>query len=539
MNWIILDFGTYEIKALKAKIDPTRLEILEFTKFPSRPDYFKGLASPQEPAWASITISLNEIDWLKPEEECLVTAALPSAYLETRYIRFPFKNEKQIEKVLNFELEAQLPFDIDDILVRHRILEGEGVETLKKEALVLTFSYKREHVKAFEAELRKFQMNPPPVSAEILGLSSLRQAILSDPVFGLLDLGHSKAQFLLMQRSGNILACRTFWWGGEKVIQTIASDHNLDFAKAESAFLNLATDTDSIGIVSSVDKAILPFIQEFRQTLKSFHSNGIRLPDPLPVYGFGGLSQVPGILDKIDAGLSNDVKVSTRKFPIESLFSKNILGRQNIPDEAHALTVISIALSQLRNHRARIPVFSETGFQIQQNLKKFKTSSFSLLKKVAMLLIAPFLYSVLQFVIQEKESKVVVTKLNEMLKRSGFDAKGETSTENILKKMKAERAQNRSKLDQVREDDSSPLVVLTQVSRAIPNNVKIDVKEFKVTDSIISISAETTSAEAAQIISTALQSQYPKAKMGGLSACSSGKSDCKLFTIEASREDQK
>lgn len=535
MKWIVLDFGTHEIKALKLSMDANKFEILDFAEWPSRADYFKGLGFPDSSAWAAVTIALNENDWLKPEEEVIVTAALPSAYLETRYLKFPFKNEKKIEKVLTFELESTLPFDVEDVLTRHRILEGDGVNESRKETVAMVFCYKREQIKTFEAELRKFQLSNPPITTEILALSSLRQAITQDSVFGILDLGHSKSHFLLMQKSGGILGARTFWWGGEKIIQSVASDASMDYSKAEESFWQFDPSTDSLQIAPSIEKSLSSFTLELRQTLKGYTANHLNLPEPLPIYVLGGLSRVPTLLQHLERGIHSDLPVSLRSFPLENLFGKVIGGAQKLQDPDKAIMTLAIAMSQLRQHRGKIPTFSESGFQFQQNLRKLKTSSFSLLKKVALILIAPFLYSILQFWVQERESKVIVTNLNDTLERVGLKVGNSKSTEDILQQLKKERALNRQKIDQLSEDETSPLVILTEISRRLPNSVKIDVKDFKVTSNIISVTAETTSADAATAITKALQETYPQIKAGAVTTCT-GKENCRSFTFEIERE---
>lgn len=536
MKWIILDFGTHETKALKVEMDAQRIEVLDFAEWPSRPDYFKGLGFPEPAAWAAATIQLNELDWLKADEEIYVSAALPSAYLETRYLKFPFRDEKKIEKVLSFELEAQLPFDVEDILLRHRVIDGDGMQSDKKETVALCFSYKRDQIKNFETELRKFQISMPPLTAEILALSSLRQVITTEPVFALLECGHSKSQFLLMQKSGGILAARTFWWGGEKIIQSIASNQSLDFAKAEEAFWQFQPNADPLNISQSIDKSINQFLLDLRQTLKGLASHHIQLPEPLPFFVVGGLSKTPGFLSKIEKGLGADLAVSVRSFPLDALLMKNIQGANRLPDPEKAITALSIALSQLRQHRGKIPAFSESGFQFQQNIKKLKTSSFSLLRKVALLLIAPFIYSIFQFYFQEKEGKIILSNLSETLDRAGLKVGDLSSTNEIVSRLKKERAANRQKIEQIAEDKNSPLIVLTELSNRIPANIKIDVRDFRVTESLVSVTAETSSADAANSIVNSLKDLYPTVKMGAVSNCANAKADCKTFTFEMERE---
>lgn len=507
--------------------------IEDFAQFASQPDYFKGLGFPDAPAWAAATIGLNELDWLKHDEEITVLSALPSAYLETRYLKFPFRNQKQIEKVLPFEMESSLPYDVEDIQIRNLILEGDGVTVTKKEALVLAMAYRRDPIKGFEAELRKFEMSIPPFTTQNLALSALRTAITEFPVFGMLEFGHSKSHFLVLQRAGGILGSRTFWWGGKTIADSIATELQIDSQKAERIVLDMGENRAQL---KSIDTAIQNFIVELRQTLKGMAHAGIKLPKPFPVFYLGSPAKIPDLLTEVSDALRVELGLEFYPYPADRLFGRGLQGRENLTELEPALPALSIALSQMRIHRARIPTFSETGFQFQQNLKKLKTGSFSLLRKVALLLIAPFIFGVVQLVLVSKEDKVLMGGLNQLLRNSGFQFSEKASTDEILSKMKKELSANRRKIDQLEEDKSSPLVVLTQISKALPLSATIDVKDFKITRNRILMTAETPTTETANQISAALKEKFPTTKVGAISACPS-KKDCKTFTLEIEREE--
>jgi Tfp pilus assembly PilM family ATPase/Tfp pilus assembly protein PilN len=532
LKWIILDFGTKTIKALRVSLDGQRMLVEDFAQFESQKDYFKGLGSPDVSAWAAATIGLNELDWLKPEEDITVLSALPSAYLETRYLKFPFKNQKQIEKVLPFEMESSIPFDIEEIQIRSMILEGDGVGVGKKESLVLAMAYRRELIKNFESELRKFEMSIPPFTTQNLALASLRQAITEYPVFGILEFGHSKTNFLVLQRAGGILASRTFWWGGKSIADAIGAELQIESAKAERIIVDMGENRAQL---KSLDTTLVNFIVELRQTLKGIESSGLKLPKPFPIFYIGAPAKIPGFLNEVVESLRADVNIDFYPYPSERLFGRQLQGRENLGEIELALPALSIALSQMRTNRTRIPTFSETGFQFQQNLKKLKTGSFSLLRKVALLLIAPFIYGIVQLTLVSKEDRILMGGLNQLLKNSGFQFSPKDSTDDILKKMRKELAANRRKIEQLEEDRSSPLVILTQISKSIPPSTTVNVKDFKVTATRILMTAETLSAEMANQISGALKEKFPVLKMGAISNCTA-KKDCKSFTIEIERE---
>jgi hypothetical protein len=533
MKWIVLDFGTHRLKALKCEVDNQKVRILDFAEWDSRPDYFRGLGFPDAQAWAAMTVHLNEVEWIQPEEDYVVTAALPSAYLETRYLRFPFKNEKQIEKVLHFELESLLPFDVEDLLVRHKILEGDGLSH-KKDGLVLSFCYKRDYVKSWETELKKFQVSSPPVTTEILSLAALKPPAVHENLFGLLEVGHSKTQFLILQKSGNVLAARTFIWGTGNLIQSIATGLKLDFAQAEAAYLK-NFDEPSEQVNACLHTAIEGFAQEWRQNLKGFMGEGLKLPQPLHIYVMGRSARHSEFIDLIQTNLHHDPALQLERFPVESLFQKTVQGGEVLgADPDKALPALAFILSQSRTMRGRIPLFSESSYQFQQNLKRIRSSSLQVVRKVAILLIAPFLYSVFQFVIQERENVQVLSQIQENLQRVGLREIEAQSAQDVVRQLRRESQLNQLKVEQMKEDLSSPLAILTQISQIIPANLKIDVKEFRVSESLVTLKAQVPTSDSAESIATELRKWSPQLKMGALTTCTASP-QCKEVTFELPR----
>lgn len=527
MTWIALDFGTYRWKALRFVLEPQRISILDIHAWDSKPEYFRGLGMPESPAWAAATIALNELDWIRPEEDITITTSFPSAYLETRYLKFPFRNEKQIEKVVPFEIEAMVPFDIEELLIRHAVLDGEGLQSKRRDTSVLALAYRRDIIKKFEDEIRKFQNVVPPITSQALNFVSLRQAI-PDPVFGLLEIGHQKSQLVILQKTGRILGTRTFWWGGAQLVGKLAEFLSVDYSKALSVLSKGEPPRDPL--VQSISQ----FVADLRHTMKGMQSAGLHFHTGFPVYAFGLPTQTPLVMDHLRDGLREDLRMDLKRFPYQNLTSRFVSGLDNLENLDMALPALSVALSQLRQHRGRIPSFSESGFQFQQNLKKLRTGSFSLLRRVAVLLIAPLIYLSIQFIVQGRENERVLKELSQKLQSSGVSVELTDSTDAIVNRLKKELAANRQKIEQLNEDHQSPLAVLTEISRLIPSSLKLDVRELKITPQLVTFTAEASNDLIAGQISDILKQKYPKTKIGATSPCST-KKDCRQFTLEMER----
>ncbi len=534
MKWLVIDFGTKKIKLLKLGVEGQRFEIEDFKTLPARSEYYRGLAFPEAPAWAAITIAMNEWDWLPAEEEMMIMASLPSAYCEMRYLKFPFRSDKKIEKVLNFELESQLPFDLEEVQVRHHLLEGAGVNIPRKESLLLAMAYKRSLVKSFEAELKKFQMTSPPMTTQALALSSLRQFIDQVPVYALLQIGHTQSHLLLMQSSGAILGVRTLWWGGRNLIEAIQEEMKVGIEQAEHVLLHL--DPEKVP-TKNLQVSLRGFVAELRQAFKGFQGWHLQLPKPLPIYTFGRVSHYRSAMSQIEDGLRTDLEAHIVPFPLAKLKSKQIQGLAKIDDLEGALPCLAVALSQTRNHRPRIPSFSETNFQFQQNLKKLRSGSLNVFKRLAILLIVPFLYALVHITVQTRENKKLLMELPRIVSMSGLRFEENLSPEEIAERMRKEVQSNRQKINQSVPAAASPLAAFSQVSSMIPPHLKIDIKELRITASTISFSAETNSNDTAARIVDLLKENFPSVKTGATTSCAGNqKTDCRFFKVEIERQ---
>lgn len=539
MNWIIVDFGSFQLKALKARLDGNKVRIDNFIQWKAQPDYFEGLDFPNSKAWSAVSVGLNEAGWLN-EENNILLSHLPSSYLETRYLRFPFRSEKKIEKVLPLEIESTVPFEVEDILLRHRVLKGPGVLE-SKDAHVLVMGYQRQLIQKYENELRQYQLSIPPISVDLLSLSCLRQALPSIyPLLGILNIGHRKTQWALLQSSGNILAARTFWWGGDNLLQFIEKkmgaqrDQALHLLTTEASFeLNSDTRSIDIELAEALEDSLTQFMNEFRQYLKGLQQVGLELPKPLPIYLTGKPSEIPGIAKRLQERFQQEFELQVDPFPLENLM-RQIDGLSSLEDPMAALPALSQLLSQTRAHRAKIPIFSESSFQFQQNLKRIRNESVALMRSLGVLLIAPVIFLITSLIIHGKEEKKLESQIRNLLAQNQIRVDEGQSTEEILASLQKEAMEYRKKIKQLSEDDSSPLLVLSDLSRIIPPRIKVDMKEFRVTADKVLLKIETDSIQSKQEIEKLIREVFPSVKSGGVQACTSFEG-CQSFSIEMER----
>lgn len=81
---------------------------------------------------------------------CIVS--LPAFLISFRNIQVPFRNEKKIKQIINFELEPVMPGSVDDLVVDFKMLESPGDDG---ETVLVTASAERALIDSFESCLQK------------------------------------------------------------------------------------------------------------------------------------------------------------------------------------------------------------------------------------------------------------------------------------------------------------------------------------------------------------------------------------------------
>jgi len=301
------------------------------------------------------------------------------------------------------------------------------------------------------------------------------------------------------------------------------------------ASFEVSTESQSVHIemAEALEESLTLFMNEFRQSMKSYQQQGLTLPKGLPLYLMGKPSQIPGLRKRMEERFKNEFDIRFLPFPTENL-SKSVIGLDQLEDIQIALPALSQVLAQTKINRPKIQPFSESSFQFQQNIKKLRSESIGILKKVGVILVAPVIYLVVSFFLQQKEAKHLSTQIDERLRSAGIELNADQPSEQLLKELGSSLVQNRSKIEKLQEDKNSPLFILNDLSRIIPSNVKIDVTEFRVTDNRVSIFGETNSEQNRKDIVKALRTLFDDVKEGNTGPCTSS-AECVTLNVEFAR----
>jgi general secretion pathway protein L len=210
-----LDMGSHAVKAVEIRQTLRELSLVQARALPVSD------APPSLPAELRDFIQTYDL----PSE--LVVASVAGDRLSTRRVFFPFRDRRKIRAAVPFEVESQVPFELDDYFVDFEVVSETEARTDVVAALV-----PRAEVALLLTALREARAEPRIVEAEGLALANLAAFFPLDGTRLLADVGHRKTTLCLCV-DGRPLAARTVLVAGHAVTQALAAERGLGEVEAE------------------------------------------------------------------------------------------------------------------------------------------------------------------------------------------------------------------------------------------------------------------------------------------------------------------
>ncbi len=210
-----LDIGSHSVKAAELLHTPLRgLEIGQLREMRREPG-------------ADLAAELREFlrTYELPTEA--VVCALPGDRVSSRRLSFPFTDLKRIGQAVPFEVEGQVPFDLDDFLLDWELLRRQRSTTD-----VMATLARRSEVGGLLETLREAGVEPRIVESEGLLLANLGALFELGGVRLLVDVGHRKTTLCLLC-DGRPAAARTIPLGGLALTEAVAQERSVALDEAE------------------------------------------------------------------------------------------------------------------------------------------------------------------------------------------------------------------------------------------------------------------------------------------------------------------
>lgn len=289
-NVLGLDLGTHSLKAVEFRQTLRGLEVVKMCE--------QRRADAELPFPDQIRAFV--------EAERLTTAhvvtALPGDRVASRRLAFPFGERRRVAQTLPFELAETVPYDLDDYVVGWDLVREERGRSEVVAALA-----SREDVSQAIDSLRQAGFEPRTLEAEGLALANLQGAFDLPGTRLLADLGHRKSSFCLLV-DGRAAAARSVPLGGAALTAAIARDRGFDPDAAERIKCEQGVFGSQLSPSSEAFRVVDRLARELVRTLGSFE--GFTGSEPISeVTLLGGSAQ----LERLDEFLSERIGLPARR----------------------------------------------------------------------------------------------------------------------------------------------------------------------------------------------------------------------------------
>ncbi len=292
-----LDIGSYSIKAARLESSFSGFELEAF--------YEKPL--PREsgpPSEEVITSTLRELVSEGEMDGYTFITSLPGNQISTRIISLPFTEEKKIDQVVGFEVEGDLPFALEELVVDYHILQKK-----ENESRILVAAVKKELFKSYLGILAAAGIDPRIVDIDSLALFNLYQMLSEEEkerCLSLIDLGAAKTSICIFS-GGQVFFIRTIPLAGDAITEAIQKEFGFSYTQAEE--LKLRSEELSQGekkkISQTIKGALDPLLQEIWQTF--YHSGEMSIKRVEKAFICGGTSRLPNLPEYLAERLGIEV----------------------------------------------------------------------------------------------------------------------------------------------------------------------------------------------------------------------------------------
>ncbi len=319
-----IDAGSYSVKVVQVERGFGEFKVVGFFEIPL---IAEQVLTYEQAASAALTKFLEE----NPIQYDSCILSLPGTLCAFRTLELPFGNAKKIDQTFEFELETVIPYDIENVLYDYSVLSLSPTNSK-----VLAAYIPEEDFKKFLSQIQVSGVDPRYVGVDTVDLNLLTSLGVLPPAgrYAILDLGHSKSNFLVLE-GNRVKTLRCLSWGGHQLTQAISEAGHLTYDQAEG--MKHTKGQLVVGsedkVYQAIEKSFLDLMQQIKQTLFAFYEAGEPAIEAL--YLCGGTSRMQGV----ESFFSNHLSINVSLLDIlDESFSK-------IHDRERARPIIPTALS--------------------------------------------------------------------------------------------------------------------------------------------------------------------------------------------------
>jgi general secretion pathway protein L len=304
-----LDLGSHCVKGMVVDPRPGAQAAFEEVR--------RGEGDRAETLKAALTELLGR---LPPADQVVVS--LPGPTLATHLVSLPFSDPKRVEATLPFEVEGQLPFDLDEAAFDYQPIGAPAADG--KTDLLVGVVRKTELVSLL-ATLAEAGVDPRIVTHPAVAYQNLLAHLpvpegFQQPV-AILDMGHERTSLAIGTPDGALAFARTFAGGGKELTRALAQEFRTDpheaahWKESSGAMGDAAQGPDAERASGAFIRGLQPILRELRPSLKAYGARSHRTVGR--IFLCGGSAKLPGLAEQLEKDLG---------IPVEPLRLKETAG---------------------------------------------------------------------------------------------------------------------------------------------------------------------------------------------------------------------
>jgi general secretion pathway protein L len=444
-NVLGLDIGSHSLKAVEIRQSLRSFEVVAMRTLPQADD---------ETPLSELIGRFIELNHLSSEH---VVCALPGIRLSSRRLRFPFNDNKKIAAAIPFEVEEDLPLEIDDCLI-----DWEKIYSDRASAHIIATIAPRAEVSRLTEPLIEANCAPHTLEAEGLVLANLVALFDLPGTRMLVDLGHSKTTFCVLV-DGRAIAARSIPIAGRDLTAAIAADGGFAPERAETVKCESGLPEGGAkarGVIDRIAREINRTLSSTEEMLAHLGSGPIA-----ELTLFGGSAQLIGI----EAALAERTGIPAQRLGLPREGHGERLSADG-PPLAFAPT-LALALRGTAQARTRMNFLKEE-FAVRIDLSRYRKDFgwTAWLGGIALILgIANFATGTL---LEMRQAEAVEATVDRMYSEAFPDA---PETDNPIAALRTAVKQSNERADflGVYPGNLSALDILSEISRHIPQDLDI------------------------------------------------------------------
>ncbi len=477
-----LDIGSYSIKAVEIVNTFKSYEITNFYEvvIPN----IEGV-----PLDAIVPVCMEQLFQENDLKADRILTAMPGQFISSRVLPFNFSDPRKIEASIMVELEDQVPFNMDDMIIDHQILG-----TAYGKTMALAVMTRKTFLKNFLDLLSRINIDPKLIDVDSLAFYNISSEVTAndDLNYALVDIGNEKTTVCIV-RNGLLRMFRSINLGGRYITDFLARDLQVDFAEAQRikhAVSRVQVGDQSLDDLSPLDRTVVErmtlavnsIVKELGRTFYSYKNWDKQ--EISKVIISGGTS----LITDFDAFLSKQLEVEVEKFTLKkSNLNFNPSLEVNEAKLAQSLAIGIRAVSNVKKHSQINLRRGEFAYvQNYESVMKVFTRVAKVISVIITLLMVSYIFKFYQYNSQieniKKEYKAEYLRSFPALKK-------QYKKKNVTFKKLRKDAENklkgeiRSKQDaisefQITNSGSGALVSLYEMSKVMPKDVKVDITSF-------------------------------------------------------------